>query len=149
MFVNPFPYMSGAEEGDGVGVPVTVADLQGYQGNPFVINEDDVVKRQKYDIMKMIDPGDAEKKREIWHMFPGVYEFTSDVFINVPKGHVAYLTPTAEIFDAGCTVQSTLMKENFKGMISGQLVVNGGEFFLQPKRVIAELVMVEVRKDGT
>lgn len=144
MFVNPYPYASGSEEGDGVSVPITVADLQGYQGNPFVINDDDIIKREKYDIMKMIDPGDAEKKREVWHMFPGVYEFTSDVFLNVPKGHVAYLVPTTDIFNAGCNISSVLMRDTFKGMIVGQLVVNGGEFFLQPKKVIAELVMQKV-----
>jgi len=144
MFVNPYPFTNGTEEGNGVTVDVTVAEMQGFQGNPFVVTEDNELKRELYDLQKMIDPGDPDKKREIWHMFPGAYMFTSEVYVNVPDGHVAYLTTPQKFLDAGCTISSAIYGPGYKGLIQGMYTVNGGECFMQPGQVVANLVMQKV-----
>lgn len=145
MFVNPFPFTNGVEakDADGVSVPVTATDMQGYQSNPFVITDETNLKRELYDLQKMLDPGDPNKTREIWHMFPGAYFFSSDVYLNVPKDCVAYLTTPSSMLAGGCSVVTKIFKPGFKGLIEGQLVVNGGELFLQPGKPVAELVMVK------
>lgn len=150
MFVNPYPFSNGADEksADGVSIQITVSDMQGFQGNPFVITEETNLKRELYDLTKMLDPGDPAKEREIWHMFPGVYYFTSDVYVNVPKDCVAYLVPTPQLVVSGCTVLSRVFKPGHKGLVDGQFVANGGEVFLQPGQVIAELVMVKLQVEG-
>lgn len=146
MFVNPSPFTNGVEE-DGVKaatVEVTVSEVRGYQGNPFVLTEDNEMKRETYEMQKMIDPGDPSKEREIYHMFPGSYEFTSDVYVNVPKDCVAWLIPTDDCFRSGVTVESKLLPPGFKGLLSGILRVDGGEMFLQPGMPIAELAMAKL-----
>lgn len=149
MFINPFPFTSGAVEkaSDSVSVSITVSDMQGYQGNPFVKTEETTLKRELYDLQKMLDPGDPSKERQIWHMFPGVYYFTSDVYVNVPNGYVAYLVPTQQMIVTGCSIVTRLLKPGYKGLIDGQFVVNGGEVFLQPGQDIAELVMVKAGEE--
>lgn len=149
MFVNPFPYTNGVEE-DGkkaVSVEITAATVRGYQGNPLVSVEDNYMKRETYELPTMLDPGDPSKEREIWHMFPNVYEFSSDVYVNVPAGHVAYLVSTTEMASGGVTVSSTVFEPGFKGLVSGMLNVNGGELFLQPGQVVGELVMQKVEAE--
>jgi len=147
MFVNVFPFTNGVDEkdADGVAVPVTATDMQGYQSNPFVITDDTNLKRELYDLQKMIDPGDPDKKREIWHMYPGTYYFSSDVYLNVPKDCVAYLVTPSHMMAGGCQVGTKLFKPGFKGLIDGQVMVNGGELFLQPGKPVAELVMVKLQ----
>lgn len=149
MFVNPLPYTNGVED-DGVkaiSVEVTAATVRGYQGNPLVSVEDNYMKRETYELPKMLDPGDPSKEREIWHMFPSAYEFTSDVYVNVPDGHVAYLVSTQEMASGGVTVSSTLFEPGYKGLVSGMLRVDGGELFLQPGQPVAELVMQKVEAE--
>ena len=71
MLVDPTALVSGAEEGTGYSVPISAQTLKGYQGNPFVITEEQELTRETYELQTMIDPGDPEKEREIYHMFPG------------------------------------------------------------------------------
>jgi deoxycytidine triphosphate deaminase len=146
MFVNPNPYTNGVEEGGvkAVSVEVTAATVRGFQGNPLVSTEDNYMKRETYELPTMIDPGDPNKEREIWHMFPGSYEFTSDVYVNVPDGHVAYIVATSDLFDGGVTVDSLIFEPGYKGLVSGILKVDGGELFLQAGQPVAELVMQKV-----
>lgn len=149
MLVNPKPYTNGVEE-DGikaVSVEVTAATARGYQGNPLVSTEDNYMKRETYELQRMVDPGDPNKEREIWHMYPGVYEFTSDVYVNVPEGHVAYLQHTADMFSGGVRVSSLVMEPGFKGLVSGQLEVAGGELFLQPGQPVGELFMQKIEAE--
>lgn len=145
MFINPSPYTNGVEDGGvkAATVEITANDVRGYQGNPFVLTEDNEMKRETYELQKMIDPGDPSKEREIYHMFPGSYEFTSDVYVNVPKDCVAYLVPQEDCFASGVTVETRLFQPGFKGLVAGILRVDGGEMFLQPGMAIAELVMVK------
>jgi deoxycytidine triphosphate deaminase len=146
MFVNPFPYTNGVEEEGkkAVSVEVTAATVRGYQGNPLVSVDDNYMKRETYEMPKMIDPGDPKKEREIWHCFPSKYEFTSDVYLNVPDGHVAYIVSTKEMADGGVTATSTLFEPGYKGLVAGILMVDGGELFLGEGQAVAELVMQKI-----
>jgi deoxycytidine triphosphate deaminase len=146
MFVNPKPYVNGVDD-DGykaISVEVSADKCRGFQGNPLVSTEDNYMKRETYEIPTMIDPGDPSKNREIWHMYPGVYEFSSDVYINVPDGHVAFLKPTADLFNGGVTVESLILEPGYKGLVSGHLTVGGGELFLQPGQPVCELFMQKI-----
>jgi len=144
MLIDPIKHVNGVEESTGYSVSVNAKTIRGFQGNPFVVTEDQQLDRETYELQTMIDPGDQEKKREIYHMFPGSYEFTSDVYANIPEGHVGYLVANADILEAGCSIQSKLLPPKFKGLISGQFIVNGGEAFIQPGSEIAELVILKI-----
>jgi deoxycytidine triphosphate deaminase len=145
MLVNPKQYVSGIDtDGTGYSVPVNAASIRGYQGNPFVITDETNLERETYEIQLMIDPGDPEKNREIAHMFPGTYAFTSDAYLTVPKGHVAWLVPSSKLVAAGLSVSSALFGAGYKGLIEGVLRVDGGEAFIEPGQDIGELVMQKV-----
>ena len=144
MLVDPIKLVNGVDDSTGYSVSVNAKTIRGFQGNPFVITDDQKLERETYELQTMIDPGDPDKKREIYHMFPGSYEFTSDVYANIPEGHVGYLVATTEILNGGCSINSRLLEPGFKGLISGQFVVNGGEPFIQPGSVIAELVVIKI-----
>lgn len=149
MFINPNPYMNGVEEG-GVkpaSVEITVSDIRGWQGNPYVQTEDNEMERETYEMNKMIDPGDPAKEREIWHMYPSSYSFTSDVYVNVPKDCVAWLVPSSDAFKSGVWVYSKLLQPGYKGLVDGILRVDGGEAFVAPGSVIAELVMCKFKAE--
>jgi len=144
MLVDPIKHVNGVDDSTGFSVPVNAKTIRGFQGNPFVITDDQKLERETYEIQTMIDPGDPDKKREIYHMFPGSYEFTSDVYANVPEGHVGYLVTPTEMLAGGCSVVSSLLEPGYKGLISGQLIINGGEAFIQPGSEVAELVIVKI-----
>jgi deoxycytidine triphosphate deaminase len=145
MLVDPKQYVSGVEaDGTGYSIPVNAAAIRGYQGNPFVVTEETNLERETYELQLMIDPGDPKKEREIAHMFPGSYAFTSDVYVTVPKGHVAWLLPSAKLVAAGLSVSSALMGPGHKGLVEGVLRVDGGEAFIEPGQDIAELVIQKV-----
>lgn len=92
----------------------------------------------------MIDPGDPDKEREIYHMFPGTYEFTSDVYANIPAGHVGIMIVNKKMAAGGCSLPTTILEPGYKGLITGQFIANGGEVFLQPGTDIAELIVMKV-----
>ena len=147
MLVDPIKHVNGVEgDSTGYSVPVNAKTIRGFQGNPFVITDDRQLDRETYEIQMMIDPGDPDKEREIYHMFPGSYDFTSDVYANIPEGHVGQLVTPSKLLAAGCSVVSSLMGPGFKGLINGQFVVNGGEAFIQPGSNIAELIIMKVGK---
>jgi deoxycytidine triphosphate deaminase len=147
MIVDPIKLVSGVEEEDATGysVPVNAESIRGYQGNPFVKTEDQELKRETYEMMKMVDPGDPEKKREVYHLFPGVYEFTSSVYINLPKDHIGMLVADADVYEAGLSINQSIIPPGYKGLITAQLNVSGGESFLQPGTAVAELVVQKIK----
>lgn len=144
MLVDPIKHVNGVEDTTGYSVPVNAKTIRGFQCNPFVLTDDQCLDRETYEIQTMIDPGDPDKKREIYHMFPGSYEFTSDVYANIPKGHIGYLTTPKNILAAGCSIVSTILEPESKGLVNGQFIVNGGEAFIQPGSDIAELIIVKI-----
>ena len=145
MFVNPFPFSNGGSQivGREHAVRFTAQTVNGYKGNPFVLTEDTSLPRETYELQTLVDPGDPEKTREVYHMFPGIYEFQSETYINVPEGHIAWIVADPDVFEAGCNVSSSIFKAGYKGLITGQLAVSGGEMFLQPGMVIGELIMAK------
>lgn len=147
MLVNPIDFVKGVKEGTGYSVPVNASAVEGYQGNPFVMTsaegKDSQLDRTTYELQTMIDPGDIEKKREINHMYPGVYKFTSDIYLDLPENMVATLVANERMQAAGCSVMGTFAP-GFKGLISGQLRVDGGEFFFEPGEDVAELLVQKV-----
>jgi|TARA_R110000744_G_scaffold327849_1_gene433574 deoxycytidine triphosphate deaminase len=144
MLVNPTALVSGAEEGTSYSVPVSAKTIKGYQGNPFVVTEEQELTRETYELQSMIDPGDPEKEREVYHMFPGTYEFTSDVYANIPEGHVGMMIATKQLQQAGCSIPSSLLAPGYKGLITGQIIINGGEAFFQPGTEVADLIVMKV-----
>tara|TARA_R110000772_G_scaffold2311_7_gene8003 strand:- start:2808 stop:3257 length:450 start_codon:yes stop_codon:yes gene_type:complete len=149
MFVNPYPYTNGGSQvKDRLhAANITINTVEGYQGNPFVLTEDNTLERETYELQKLVDPGDPLKERELYHMFPGVYRMTSDTFVNVPDGHIAWLESTTLLHKSGCTVTSPIFKAGYKGLVEGQISVNGGEMFLEPGLVVAELVMCKLTEE--
>jgi deoxycytidine triphosphate deaminase len=144
MLVDPTALVSGAEEGTGYSVPISAKTIKGYQGNPFVINEEQELERETYELQTMIDPGDPDKEREIYHMFPGTYEFTSDVYANIPDGHVGIMIVNKKMAAGGCSLPTSILEPGYKGLITGQFIANGGEVFLQPGTDIADLIVMKV-----
>lgn len=147
MLINPIDFVKGVEEGTGYSVPVNAAVVEGYQGNPFVMTsaegKESQLDRDTYEMQTMIDPGDPEKTREINHMYPGVYKFSSDVYLDLPEGYVGSIVPNTRMQESGCTVSGTFAP-GFKGLITGQLRVDGGEFFFEPGEDVAELLVQKV-----
>jgi|TARA_R110002050_G_scaffold168478_2_gene299811 deoxycytidine triphosphate deaminase len=144
MLVDPTALVNGADEGTSYSVPISAKTIKGYQGNPFVINDDQELARETYELQTMIDPGDPDKEREIYHMFPGTYEFTSDVYANIPEGHVGMMIVNKQLQAGGCSIPTTMLEPGFKGLISGQLIANGGECFFQPGTNVADLIVMKV-----
>ena len=144
MLVDPKALVNGVNESTGYSVQVNAKTMRGYQGNPLVINEDTSLERETYELQTMIDPGDTTKEREIYHMFPGTYEFTSDVYANIPAGHVGLLVVNEKLSAGGCSIPTILLEPGYKGLITGQFIANGGEVFLQPGTDIAELIVMKV-----
>ena len=107
-------------------------------------NEEQELERETYELQTMIDPGDPDKEREIYHMFPGTYEFTSDVYANIPAGHVGIMIVNKKMAAGGCSLPTTILEPGYKGLITGQFIANGGEVFLQPGTDIAELIVMKV-----
>lgn len=145
MFVDPKDFVKGGDS-NGVAVTVNAAEVKGYQGNPFVVtsgNKETQLDRTTYEMQTMIDPGDPDKKREINHMYPGIYAFDSDVYLDLPEGYIGMLKPTVRMAESGCTVEG-FFRPGYKGLITGQLNVNGGEFFFEPGEDIAELYVQRV-----
>ncbi len=146
MLVNPIDFVKGVEEGTGYSVPVNAASVEGYQGNPFVMNsagKDAQLDRETYELQTMIDPGDPEKKREINHMYPGVYKCTSDVYLDLPEGYFGVLYANKRIQEGGGSVMGTFAP-GFKGLMSFQLRADGGEFFFEPGEDVAELIVQKI-----
>lgn len=149
MLVDPFKMVNGLEDSvksNGYSVPVNAETIRGYQGNPWVATSENTLERETYEMQKMIDPGDSEKKREIYHMFPGTYEFTSNVYANIPADSIGILVANDRVFNSGSSVVLKILKPGYKGLITGQLVVNGGEAFFEPGEDIAELIVMKVGK---
>ena len=146
MIVDPIKMVNGVDDSTGYSVAVSAKTIRGYQGNPFVKTEDQTLKRETYEMQMMIDPGDPEKKRELYHMFHGTYEFTSYVYANIPEGHVGILVVNEEFLAAGCSISMQILEPGYKGLIVGQLNVAGGEVFVQPGMDVAELIVMQVGK---
>ena len=146
MIVDPIKMVNGVDDSTGYSIAVSAKTIRGYQGNPFVKTEDQTLKRETYEMQMMIDPGDPEKKRELYHMFHGTYEFTSDVYANIPEGHVGILVVNEEFLAAGCSISMQILEPGYKGLIVGQLNVAGGEVFVQPGMDVAELIVMQVGK---
>ena len=145
MLVNPYPYTNGSSlvTDRPFAARVTIDVLEGFQGGPYVVTEDNIIKRETYEMQKMIDPGDLSKERQVWHAYPGIYKFESNTYVNIPQGHVGFLSPTPEAFENGVQVQSPYLQPGFCGIIKGLITLSGGETFLQPGMALAELIMIK------
>ena len=82
MLVDPIKLVNGVDDSTGYSVAVNAKTIRGFQGNPFVITEDQKLERETYELQTMIDPGDPDKKRETLFIWPeGVFSGYSYVQI--------------------------------------------------------------------
>ena len=112
----------------------------------FQMNEDNVFEISKRD--KMHRNRSEYDNPNIWRMMPGVYDFLSNVYVDVPEGVVGWLVTRSSFNRNGMFVQSGLYDSGFKGNIGGMVYNLGGETRMEPGTPIAQFVFAKSDSAG-
>jgi deoxycytidine triphosphate deaminase len=86
---------------------------------------------------------------DMWTIANKVYDWTSEVYVEVPEGYVGWLHTRSTLNRNGLLVHSGLYDSGFKGHVCGMLYNNGGEAKLQPGACFAQFIIASSDSEGT
>ena len=83
-----------------------------------------------------------------WQLERGVYDFLSDVYVDVPEGAVGWLVTRSTLNRNGLIVQSGLYDSGFKGNIGGMLYNLSGMARITPHTCVAQFILADSESVG-
>tara|TARA_Y100001963_G_C6777869_1_gene448274 strand:+ start:1747 stop:2256 length:510 start_codon:yes stop_codon:yes gene_type:complete len=83
-----------------------------------------------------------------WIIDKGVYDWVSDVYIEVPEGYVGWLHTRSTLNRNGLIVHSGLYDSGFKGHVCGMLYNLSGTADIEPNTCFAQFIIAPSDSEG-
>lgn len=126
-------------------VDLKISKLLLITSEPFVLTDTHKQNRHKSEVPMFPDPKDNTKN--IWHLYPGSYEFETEHYVNVPEGTAGWIIPRSTLNRNGVFITSGLYDSGFKNFIGGVMHITSGEVFLSPQTRIGQFVTLKAETD--
>lgn len=78
--------------------------------------------------------------KDVWELLPGVYDFETDHFVEVPEGIAGWIVGRSTLIRNGLIVASGIYDSGFKNKIGGMIHVTSGPVMLQRNTRIAQFI---------
>jgi len=131
-----------------------IKDDSQIQPNAIDITADRLFRVLDTNVFEISNSSKLHRKRgeltnpNIWQIEFGVYDFLSDVYVDVPEGAVGWLVTRSTLNRNGLVVQSGLYDSGYKGNIGGMIYNLSGTARITPHTCVAQFIIAESESVG-
>lgn len=122
--------------------------------SPFLLSDEQKIHRKKEEVKPTLttafrnfnksDAGIGSKAvGEYYRLEPGVYEFETAHWIEVPSGKAGWIVPRSTLNRNGVFITSGLYDSGFKNYIGGTLHVRAGVAYIAVKSRIGQFILAD------
>ena len=156
MFINPKQaikegWLKNVDERDiqPNAIDVPVSEIFKVDNSVFSLNKNGKTHRTRTVVpLKNDGPPIGIPIKDSWTLEKGVYDWVSDVYVEVPSGYVGWLHTRSTLNRNGLIVHSGLYDSGFKGPVCGMLYNFGGTADIEFNTCFAQFIIAPSNSEG-